>query len=94
MLELVPNTTIPISPLIGQPPTPEIGIKIFPSNLSSKIDLDIPIAISKCVSTCTKHLLSNHVSYHRLYPTYKAFTTNLSLELIPNSIQEAHAIPN
>ena len=54
-----------------------------------KSDLDIPIVIRKGVRTCTKHPLSNFVSYHRLSPSYKAFITNLILESIPYNIQEA-----
>ena len=37
------------------------------------IDLDIPIIIHKGIKSCTKHPLSNFVSYHKIVGTYKAF---------------------
>ena len=50
-----------------------------PSNLASistllfDTVLDIPITIHKGIRSCTKHHLSNFVSFHRIAGTYKAF---------------------
>lgn len=52
-------------------------------------DLDIPIAVRKCVRTCTQHPICNFASYKGLSLNYHAFVTNLSNIEIPNSIQEA-----
>ena len=53
------------------------------------INLDIPIVIRKGIRTYTQHPLANFLSYQWLGSTYKAFTTSLSLESIPNTIKEA-----
>lgn len=47
------------------------------------IDLYVPTTIRKGVTSFTKHSFSNFVSYHRLNPNFKAFTTWLSLKSIP-----------
>jgi len=60
------------------------------------IDLDIPIAIRNGTRTSTQHSLyplANFISYHRLGPANKAFTTNFSQESIPNTIKEAMLDP-
>ena len=56
---------------------------------SLDINLDILITIRKGVRTYTQHPLANFISFYQLKSTYKAFTTNLSLEPIPNIIKEA-----
>ena len=65
-------------------------------NLSENVDsivffyLDVPIALRKCVRSCTSHPISKFVSYHRLSPSYRAFATNLSSCVsIPSTVQEA-----
>ena len=55
-------------------------------------DRNTPIAIRKGTRVCTKHLIAKHVSYHRLSPTTRAFTTNPSSVEILKDIQEALAI--
>ena len=52
-------------------------------------DLDVPIAIRKGTRSCTMHHIAKYVSYHRLSPKYRAFTTNLSSVSIPRNIQDA-----
>jgi hypothetical protein len=56
-------------------------------------DLNVPIAIRKPGRTCTKHPLSNFVSYSNLSPSFAAFTSNLSSVKIPKNVQEALEIP-
>ena len=52
-------------------------------------DLDLPIASRKGVRSCTKHSMSNYVSYDKLSPTFLAFTSQLSSVEIPKKVQEA-----
>lgn len=52
-------------------------------------DLDLPIALRKGKRTCTQHPIGNFVSYDKLSPSYKAFTTTLTETQIPKTIQEA-----
>ncbi|KAK0608670.1 hypothetical protein LWI29_034103 [Acer saccharum] len=52
-------------------------------------DLDVPIAIRKGTHSCTMHPIAKYVSYHRLSPNYRVFTTNLSSVSIPRNIQDA-----
>ena len=52
-------------------------------------DLDIPIVIRKGEQECTKHSISNFVSYEGLSSEYKAFNTNLSSFEIPHNIHMA-----
>ena len=58
----------------------------FSSSLTpvSGDDLDILIAHRKGARACTKHPLSNFVSYSRLSPSYKAFVSSLFSVSIPN----------
>ena len=56
-------------------------------------DLNVLIVVRKGTKVCTKHRIVKHVSYHRLSPTMRAFTTNLSSVEIPKDIQEALAVP-
>ena len=50
---------------------------------------DVPIAIRNSVRSFKKHRLSNVVSYRRLNPNFKAFTTSLSFEYIPKKCTRA-----
>ena len=52
-------------------------------------DLDLPIAIRKGVQTCTKHPLSNYLSYHYLSQSHKSFLTSLDAIVIPKSMEGA-----
>ena len=49
-------------------------------------DLDAPIAIRKGVRSCTKHPISNFVSYTRLSPNYRAYISKISSLSIPNHV--------
>lgn len=63
--------------------------KIIPEiidNSETVDDSDLPIAIQKGVRSCTKHPLSNFVSYEKLSPSFRAFTSQLSCREIPNNI--------
>ncbi|RVW36184.1 Retrovirus-related Pol polyprotein from transposon RE2 [Vitis vinifera] len=53
-----------------------------PKNISET--LDVPIAHRKGVRSCTKHPISKFVSYDNLFPSFHAFTTNLSSVNIPS----------
>ena len=50
------------------------------------IDLNVPIAFRKPGRSCTKHPLSNFVSYSNLSPSFAAFTSNLSSVQIPKNV--------
>ena len=56
-------------------------------------DLDLLIASQNGVRSCTKHLMSNCVSYDKLSPTFLAFTSQLSPVEIPKNVQEALRVP-
>ena len=70
------------------------GKSSFPSNdQSNSSDLEIPIALRKSVRTCTKHPMSNFVSYKNLSSSLVAFTSQLSNVEIPKNVQEALKVP-
>ena len=52
-------------------------------------DLTKLIAQRKGIRSCTQHPISYFVSYEKLSPSYRAFTTNLDNIQIPRDIQEA-----
>ena len=52
-------------------------------------DLDLPIAVRKGTRECTKHPISNFVSFHRLSPQHKTFLTTINSISIPQTLQEA-----
>ena len=56
--------------------------------------MDIPITVHKGVMSCTTHPIVDFVSYERLSPQFRAFTTNLSKVDIPRDIHEALQHPN
>ena len=71
---------------------PQVHGKIYEKEEQS---LDVPIALQKGVRSCTKHPISNHVSYHRLSSKFCAFVTHISNEKeVPKNISEALANPN
>jgi len=49
-------------------------------------DLDVPLALRKGVRSCTKHPISNYVSYLKLSPQFKAFTANIDDIVNPKDI--------
>lgn len=54
---------------------------------------DLPIAIRKGKRSCTKHPISNFVSYDKLSPAFRAFTCELTKTEIPRDIHEALRVP-
>ncbi|KAK8923657.1 hypothetical protein KSP39_PZI019078 [Platanthera zijinensis] len=54
---------------------------------------DAPIALRKGIRSCTKHPLSNYVSYDSFSTAYKTFISSLASITIPSSWQEAIGIP-
>ncbi|KAL0539558.1 hypothetical protein IC582_023774 [Cucumis melo] len=48
--------------------------------------LDLPIALRKGTRSCTKHSISNYVSYENLSPQFRAFTASLDSTTIPINI--------
>lgn len=63
------------------------------SSLIFNTDLDILIAIQNGVRGCTKHPLSNFMSYDRINNKYKAFATQLAMDSIPKYLGEAIVDP-
>jgi hypothetical protein len=53
-------------------------------------DLDAPIALRKKIRSCTKHSISNFISYDSLSPSYKAFILSISSISIPQNWREAY----
>ena len=51
--------------------------------------LDIPIALRKGTRSCTKHPISEYLSYGHLSMTMQAFVSHLSSTEIPKKFQEA-----
>ncbi|KAE8673438.1 Detected protein of unknown function [Hibiscus syriacus] len=63
-------------------------------NLEPSTEFFEPIALRKGVRSCTtKHPISNFVSYHKLSPDFKAFSTRIMDDELPKSIHEALEVP-
>lgn len=79
----------PISLTHSQSSSCELGVfnPSFPFN-HSDTDLGILLAIWNGLRSCTRHPLSNFLSYHRLNHQHKVFTTHLSVDSVPINIQE------
>lgn len=60
---------------------------------TSSNSIDLPIAIRKGTQSCTKHSLSNFVSYKNLSPSFFAFVSQLEYVSILNNVQKALVIP-
>ena len=56
-------------------------------------DLNLLIACRKCIRSCTKHPMSNFMSFDRLSSSFTAFISQLSNVEIPKNIQDALKIP-
>jgi hypothetical protein len=56
-------------------------------------DIDDLIAVRKPLRTCTKHPLSNFISYSNLSSSFSAFTSKLSSVEIPKNVQVALEVP-
>ncbi|TYK26805.1 reverse transcriptase [Cucumis melo var. makuwa] len=55
--------------------------------------LDLPIALRKGTRSCTKHSISNYVSYENLSPQFRAFTASLDSTTISKNIYIALEYP-
>ncbi|RVW81792.1 hypothetical protein CK203_051642 [Vitis vinifera] len=85
VLASLPLSTISLSS-ISIPPT------VSPTSINEKasLDLDISIVLRKGTRSCgMMHLIAKFVSYHRLSPIFRAFTTDLSSVAVPRTIKEA-----
>ena len=56
--------------------------------------MDLPIASRKGLHSCTKHPMSNYVSYDKWSPTFLAFTSQVSFVEISKHVQEALRAPD
>ncbi|WJX66879.1 hypothetical protein P8452_51386 [Trifolium repens] len=56
-------------------------------------DINDPVAVRKPVRSCTKHPMSNFISYSNLSSSFSAFTSKLSSVEIPKNVQDALEIP-
>ena len=56
-------------------------------------DLDIPIAVRKGISSCTKYPISNYLSYNNLSSSYRALSEKITTAEVPTRIHEALKIP-
>ena len=70
------------------------GNTVTDTNPAVLNDLDVPISFCKGVRSCIAHPIVDFVSYERLSPQFRAFTTNLSKVDIPRDIHEALQHPN
>ncbi|KAK2422570.1 putative mitochondrial protein [Trifolium repens] len=56
-------------------------------------DIDDPIAVRKPVISCTKHPISNFISYSNLSSSFSVFTSKLSSVEIPKNVHVALEVP-
>ena len=52
-------------------------------------DDDLPIALRKGKRTCTRHLISQSVSYSHLSPSFSSFISSLNSYSVPKNVSEA-----
>lgn len=78
-------------------PIPKIGIvpssNVSPSNTSFD-DINVTIAIRKGVRFCNQHLISNFVSLSHLSPSFRSFSSILSLVLVSQDVSKAFSQPH
>ncbi|RVW63053.1 Retrovirus-related Pol polyprotein from transposon TNT 1-94 [Vitis vinifera] len=55
--------------------------------------LNMPIAWRKGVRSCTQHPIGNFISYDKLSPTFRAFTSSITEIQVPQNIHEAFKYP-
>ncbi|RVW70809.1 Retrovirus-related Pol polyprotein from transposon TNT 1-94 [Vitis vinifera] len=55
--------------------------------------LNMPIAWRKGVRSCTQHPIGNFISYDKLSPMFRAFTSSITEIQVPQNIQEAFKYP-
>ncbi|KAG6495140.1 hypothetical protein ZIOFF_042931 [Zingiber officinale] len=77
------------SDALAPDPVKQLSSSVVPTAPLNMNELDLPVAVRKCVRSCTQHPISNHVSYSRLSPSYHAFVSQLSNHAIPSSYYEA-----
>ncbi|WJZ93061.1 hypothetical protein VitviT2T_012024 [Vitis vinifera] len=53
----------------------------------------MPIAWRKGVRSCTQHPIGNFISYDKLSPTFRAFTSSITEIQVPQNIQKAFKYP-
>jgi len=52
-------------------------------------NLDVPIALRKGVRSCTQYPISSYLTYSKVSPKYRDFTSKLDHVEIPNNVYEA-----
>ena len=84
--------SIPIPVIdLSVPSVPELESKLelVPIVLAPNHDLNLPISLRKGTRAFTKHPIVKYISYDTLFENYRAFTTNISILVIPRNIQKA-----
>ena len=57
------------------------------------VSLIFPLLLEKGIRSCTKHPLSNFISYKNISSSYCAFISKVSSVVIPKSVYEALNVP-
>ncbi|RVW40691.1 Retrovirus-related Pol polyprotein from transposon TNT 1-94 [Vitis vinifera] len=80
----------------GPNPSKLPGNNVSDGTVDSELENDIlnmPIAWRKGVRSCTQHPIGNFISYDKLSPTFRAFTSSITEIQVPQNIQEAFKYP-
>ncbi|RVW56043.1 Retrovirus-related Pol polyprotein from transposon TNT 1-94 [Vitis vinifera] len=80
----------------GPNPSKLPGNNVPDGTVDSELENDIlnmPIAWRKGVRSCTQHPIGNFISYDKLSPTFRAFTSSITEIQVPQNIQEAFKYP-
>ncbi|RVW56491.1 Retrovirus-related Pol polyprotein from transposon TNT 1-94 [Vitis vinifera] len=80
----------------GPNPSKLPGNNALDGTVDSELENDIlnmPIAWRKGVRSCTQHPIGNFISYDKLSPTFRAFTSSITEIQVPQNIQEAFKYP-
>ncbi|CAL5335650.1 unnamed protein product [Camellia sinensis] len=82
----------------GSNPSNIPGDNLLPTDSTDNSELEnsilnMPIAWRKGVRSCTQHPIGNFISYDRLSPSFRAFTSSITEIPIPQNIQEAFKYP-
>ncbi|CAN1319888.1 Retrovirus-related Pol polyprotein from transposon TNT 1-94 [Linum perenne] len=80
--------------MVEQNPTAQTSSTIEPSQGKSQppdpnSDLEFPIALRKGTRACTRHPISNYMSYANLSKSYKTFVSRVTNQFVPKNIKEA-----
>ncbi|RVW71043.1 Retrovirus-related Pol polyprotein from transposon RE1 [Vitis vinifera] len=81
---------------LGPNPSKLPGNNALDGTVDSELENDIlnmPIAWRKRVRSCTQHPIGNFISYDKLSPTFRAFTSSITKIQVPQNIQEAFKYP-